>query len=130
MEGDERDTASLVNSVHKNVSFKLEDEDDVVVDVEMPVSTSNGDGHGIASAEPNQEADGTVEPESLWLDNTLIAHPAIGIGYFFMLWYALESFGFPSVRFVSKKRGHRGAPQLFHPALGGLGVAAAEMGFA
>ena len=81
MEDDERDTASLVNGA-KNVTFKLEDEDEMV-DVEVPVSTSNGEDDG----EPTEEADGVVEVESLWLDNTLIAHPAIGIGYFFMLWY-------------------------------------------
>ena len=82
---DESDTAKLVARAAKNVTFKLEDDEVADVDVPVSVSVSNGDGDG---DEPSEIADGSVEPDMLWLDNTLIAHPLLGIGYFFLLWCA------------------------------------------
>ena len=81
---DESDTVKLVARAAKNVTFKLED--DEVVDIEVPVSVSNGTASG---DEPSEIADGSIEPDMLWLDNTLIAHPLLGIGYFFLLWYGV-----------------------------------------
>ena len=76
---DESDTAKLNIAPKENVTFQLEDEDDLA-DIELPVSaSSNGE-------EPTAIADGNVEPDMLWLDNTVIAHPMLGITYFFMLW--------------------------------------------
>lgn len=83
MEDDEREIARLNNAPVSNATFQLADEDDLA-DVELPVSASNGD-------EPTDIADGKVAPEVLWLDNTLLAHPIIGIGYFFLLWASLFS---------------------------------------